>query len=171
MWDWQSVVCVRESCENRAKVWANDSRKPLQRNGLRGFLSCENRAKIVRKSCGATGAACPEPQKHNGCVQFLSCENRANRLLYLFPGRLRAVFFSCSELADALNHLVTDRKPVVPRILVGCHTVRHILGRSCYHPAGTSKMIQPSAVRWQSGWPASRSYRLKRVCCAGERRY
>ena len=39
---------MRKSCENRAKVWANDSRKPLQRNGLRGFLSCENRAKIVR---------------------------------------------------------------------------------------------------------------------------
>ena len=88
---------VRESCENRAKVWANDSRKPLQRNGLRGFLSCENRAKIVRKSCGATGAACPEPQKHNGCVQFLSCENRANRLLYLFPGRLLGGLFCCQR--------------------------------------------------------------------------
>ena len=60
---------------------------------LWSFRAPQNRAKIVRKSCGATGAACSESQKHNGCVQFLSCENRANRLLYLFPGRLMGGLF------------------------------------------------------------------------------
>ena len=65
---------------------------------------------IVLKSCenrvGATGAACPEPQKHNGCVQFLSCENRANRLLYLFSGRLMGGLFCCQRRAVLLEHLV-----------------------------------------------------------------